>query len=295
MTFLFALLVWSVWKHLKAWRFGKMPVYGLRKIAGERGQFRYPPKPAWVKREVIRLKALMPDSGCRAIALAFNRLHRYRKVTIGKSNAYEVIKRHAYEIQVLRKKIKHRRPRPVPHNRVWAIDLTGKTDSEGTMHSILGIVEHRSRACLSLSALADKASITLLECLIATIKHYGKPQYVRTDNEAVFTSRMFRFGLWMLGIRHQRTEVACPWMNGRIERFFGTLKVKLNRWEVASHEELAHSLHLFRFYYNHVRPHDWLDGRTPSEMWSGRHGNPNRAKWFEAWDGLLTGYWLPPP
>ena len=40
---------------------------------------------------------------------------------------------------------------------------------------------------------------------------------------SIFTSRLFRFGMWCLKIRHQRTEIACPWQNGRIERFFGTL------------------------------------------------------------------------
>jgi len=51
---------------------------------------------------------------------------------------------------------------------------------------------------------------------------------------------------------------------------------------------------LLRFWYNHVRPHDYLDGATPAEVWNSRKGNPDRAKWFEAWDGLLGGYWLPP-
>ena len=32
-----------------------------------------PPKPTWVRDEVIRLKALMPEAGCRTIAHHFNR------------------------------------------------------------------------------------------------------------------------------------------------------------------------------------------------------------------------------
>jgi transposase InsO family protein len=35
-----------------------------------------------------------------------------------------------------------------------------------------------------------------------------------------------------LDIRHQRSDVACPWQNGRIKRFFGTLKQSLDMWEV---------------------------------------------------------------
>jgi len=255
---------------------------------------RRPPKPEWVRKKVIRLAALMHGVGCRSIAHAFNRLHEGRGMTVGKSYVNEVVRKHQYEIQVLRRKMKNKRPRPVPHNLIWGVDLTGKTDASGRLHNILGIVEHQSRGCLTLASLVDKASITLLECIIAAIRQYGKPKYIRTDNEVIFTSRLFRFGLWLLGIKHQRTEVACPWQNGKVERFFGTLKERLNQWKVASQEELAHSLHLFRFWYNHVRPHDYLDGATPAEMWQGRKGNPDRARWFEAWDGLLGGYWLPP-
>jgi len=294
--------LWFRFAAPKTWR-----NYGSRNLSPDVRFSHRPPKPEWVRKKIIRLKVLMPQAGCRTIAHAFNRLHERKGMTVGKSYVNEVVKKHRYEIQMLRRHIKHKRPRPVPHNLVWGVDLTGKTDAAGKLHCIFGIVEHRSRSCLMLEPLADKASVTLLECLIAAIKRYGKPQCIRTDNEAVFTSRLFRFGLWLLGIRHQRTEVACPhprgpslatpftlWQNGKVERFFGTLKEKLNQWEVASHEELAHSLHLFRFCYNHVRPHDYLDGATPAEVWRGRKSNLDRARWFEAWDGLLGGYWLPP-
>ncbi len=86
-------------------------------------------------------------------------------------------------------------------------------------------------------------------------------------------------------------------MNGRIERLFGTLKEKLNLWEIDSFESLNHSLYLFQFYYNHVRPHQHLEGLTPAEVWQGKtnfNRSNNRVYWFDEWDGLLTGYYLPP-
>jgi putative transposase len=98
-----------------------------------------------------------------------------------------------------------------------------------------------------------------------------------------------------IGIRHQRTDPGCPWQNGRVERFFGTLKEKLNRLAVDSFEALNGALGEFRFFYNHVRPHQHLGGRTPAEAWAGDdpYGRPaTREYWFEAWDGLLTGYYL---
>ena len=105
------------------------------------------------------------------------------------------------------------------------MDLTGKTDSQGQTHSLLGVVEHASRGCLLVQAVTDKSSITLLRHLLDVIERYGKPKIVRTDNEAVFTSRLFRMVLGLLRIKHQTTDLHCPWQNGRIERLFGTLNL----------------------------------------------------------------------
>lgn len=167
------------------------------------------------------------------------------------------------------------------------MDLTGKTDNQGKQHSILGIIEHQSRACLALQGVINKSSVTLLRCLLDTIEQYDTlPKYIRTDNEAVFTSLLFRFGFWLLRIKHQRTEICCPWQNGRVERFFGTLKEKLNQWEIHSLEPLNHSLHLFKFWHNHIRPHQNLNGLTPAEAWQGKtnfNRNNNRMYWFDEW------------
>lgn len=76
---------------------------------------------------------------------------------------------------------------------------------------------------------------------------------------------------------------------------FGTLKGEMNWLEVATFDALGAALGEFRFWYNHVRPHQHLGSATPAEAWAGV--NPFAAKiknesWFEAWDGLLQGYYL---
>jgi len=113
--------------------------------------------------------------------------------------------------------------------------------------------------------------------------------------EPVFTSRVFRVALLLLGIRHQRTDLHCPWQNGRVKRFFGTLKHSLDQLSVDSGSALACALAEFRFFYNHVRPHQNLLGLTPAEAWAGvdSFATPHENEyWFEAWDGLLQGYYL---
>ena len=242
----------------------------------------------------------MQNAGCRTIADTFNRRHARhkeirRRMTVGKSFVAETMRKYRYEIEVVRRRIKHRVPPALPRSLVWAMDLTGKRDTQGGTHTILGMIDHGSRGLLDLAALPDKCSWTLLGHLFLAIGKYGKPHAVRTDNEACFTSRVFRTVLALAGIRQQRSDPSCPWQNGRIERLFGTLKGKLDQWEVAGFQALNCSLGEFRFFYNHVRPHQHLGGATPTEVWArvDPYARPVRqAFWFEAWDGLLQGYYL---
>jgi transposase InsO family protein len=68
---------------------------------------------------------------------------------------------------------------------------------------------------------------TLLGHLCLAIAAHGKPRALRTDNAPVFHSEVFCRALRWMGIRQQFTKPGCPWMNGRIERLFGTLKKML--------------------------------------------------------------------
>jgi hypothetical protein len=253
-------------------------------------------KPEWLKQEIIRLKARMPSAGCRSIADICNRrFAASRKVTVGKTYVHQILQRHDYEIQILRRNLKHVQPKAMSRNHIWGIVLTGKTDTQKNLQALLGIIDHGSRALLHLQAMHEKTSRALISCISEVARAYGKPNIVRTDNEAIFTSKAFRIGLKKLGIRHQRTMPGCPWQNGRVERLFGTLKEKLDQWIVANIGQLNTDLATFAHWYNHVRPHQNLDGRTPAEIWGGINPYNNPAKqeqWFEEWGGLLVGYQL---
>jgi transposase InsO family protein len=302
---LFVILLFSLFIRVRLWihqKPSKQSLFKRKAITKNKGSSASPiryskPKPPWVKTEIIHLKALMPDDGCRKIADNFNRRNRCtRRMTVSKSYVAKVIREHRYDIRVLRNKIKHAPPKVVPRQLIWGVDLSFKTDSRRETHPILGIVEHHSRKNLALAALKDKTTLTLLRHLLNTIEIYGKPKIIRTDNEAVFTAGLFKLVLWLLNIRHQTIDPHCPWQNGRIERFFGTLKQKLNRWPVGSLEQLNQDLAIFRFWYNKVRTHNNLNGRTPDEVWR-EPDICNRISdevfYFNEWDGLLTGFYDP--
>ncbi len=191
--------------------------------------------------------------------------------------------------------IKQRVPDPQPCNAVWGVDLTFKQDEAGEMHSIRGSIDHGSRKALALLPLADKKDITLLRNLLDVIEVCGKPHRLFTDNESMFRSRLFRLCLAVLGIRQRFSNLHCPWQNGRVERLFGTLKKTLNRITVANFAALSHAMLEFKTFYNHVRPHQHLQGHTPQEAWDGvdpRRCAPKEARFVKAWGGLLTGYYV---
>ncbi|MEN9306474.1 MAG: hypothetical protein RL173_406 [Fibrobacterota bacterium] len=55
---------------------------------------------------------------------------------------------------------------------------------------------------------------------------------------------------------------------------------------------VAQAMESFRFWYNRVRPHQNLGGRTPVETWNKTDPYTlpiRRSRPFQAWDGVLTG------
>ena len=154
MLTLLLLLLFCLVRLLRFW--SRRRLHGYRRLSEpQRTAYHRRRKPEWVRREVIRLKALLRESGtCRAIADIFNRrFAQRRKMTVGRTWVSELIRDHRYEIEVVGRQIKNAKPRPGPKNLIWGIDLTGKTTLDGTTRLILGIIEHASRAALALEAL----------------------------------------------------------------------------------------------------------------------------------------------
>lgn len=249
-------------------------------------------KPAWVVKEV----AALSGEGCRSIEKLFNRIHTVRDgMTVGKSFVNYTLRKHRYEVEALRRDIKRRPPRPVPVNH--------STHSGAVALAARAACGCRDRRCRGWHELhlqdrlcqSCQCPWTLLGHLFIAIGRYGVPRLIRSDNASVFRSKMFRWGCRIAGVRQQFSLPGCPWMNGRIERVFGTLKQKLDLIEINTREALLHLLGDFTVWYNVVRPHQSLAGLTPDEAW---HGNnpyinaPRSVHWFEAWDGLLKGYYL---
>ena len=138
--------------------------------------------------------------------------------------------------------------------------------------------------------------MVLLRQLLDLFERFGTPKVLRTDNDGPCRSVLLRVVLHLLGVRHQRTEPFAPWQNGRIERLFLTVKEVVRERGARSGTSgvSTEDLGRIRSWYNHLRPHQHLDGQTPAEAWSGRVPDRRRKpRWVAGWDGLLAGYYWP--
>lgn len=253
------------------------------------------PKPDWVIQEVIRLKALLGNkAGCRTVAHTFNRLHQHSKnkpMTVGKTFVAETIKKHQYQIAIKRTDIRNKKPRWFAVNDTWAMDVSFAYTEENQTIPFLGIIDFGSRKLLNLKVLSNKSSWMLLGYLCIAIAKYGKPKKLRTDNEIIFNSFVFKTFLKLTSIHKQTIQTASPWQNGRIERAFGTLKPLLKQLIMKDKQVLQTVLTEFRYFYNHIRPHQNLDGKTPNEVFYHLDTSKpvKQAKLIKKLNGLLVG------
>jgi transposase InsO family protein len=217
-------------------------------------------------------------------------------MTVGKSFVSGVLRESGEEVRRTRRKLRRRQPRRLARNVLWGLDWTFVPGGDGQPRAVLGVIDCGSRACLELMPVDSRRTVTLLRQLFQLFERFGTPKVLRTDNDAAFRSRLFRLVLRLVGVGHVRTAPFAPWQNGRMERLFGTVKRVLRLRAAACGEKTVSTddLQLIRTWYNHLRPHQGLEGRTPAEAWSGENvDRRRRPTWFSEWEGVLSGYFWP--
>jgi len=165
------------------------------------------------------------------------------------------------------------KPRKI--NRAWHLDLAVVTRLGRRFH-VAALLDGYSRKLLALKSYArTPTSIMMLALVRRAIGKFGKPRFLVCDHGCQF-KKWFRKRLesrW--GVTPVSGKVRCPSFNGKVERFFRTSrgwsaklliaffadKVRTNRW-------LQRRLDVFRDWYNGVRLHQALGGRT-EEVWAG--------------------------
>jgi transposase InsO family protein len=162
-------------------------------------------------------------------------------------------------------------------NEMWQTDITHWHLAGGDHVEILNMIDDHSRLFLASQAFTRTKAQDVVDFFHKTAELHGLPACLLSDNGAVFTATprkgkvLLQTELERLGITNKNSRPYHPQTCGKIERLHQTLKRYLARQKPAGTlTELQAQLDTFVHYYNHIRPHRALNGRTPLQAYSNR-------------------------
>ncbi len=156
-------------------------------------------------------------------------------------------------------------------NTLWSLDLTTVRVFGIFKVYVLGIIDHYSRKVFCLSSTFHPTAEWIVCELKKVCEVFGMPKRIITDNGGQFISTAFQELMTTCGINHVRTSVGHPQTNGKIERFFQSLKYEfVSLFFLRSKGHLDGLLSEYLRYYNEFRLHEALDGQTPDAVYYNR-------------------------
>jgi hypothetical protein len=142
---------------------------------------------------------------------------------------------------------------------LWQLDAY--QDDDGNW--MLPVIDDCSRYCFGIRKMNGQTTAEVIEYLEQLFKIHGVPRELLSDNGVEYggTSKNSEFDNWckQKGIKHIRSRIHKPTTAGKIERHHQTTQKELSFCK--------NDLELFRYRYNHIRPHQSLNMKTPAEVY----------------------------
>ena len=178
---------------------------------------------------------------------------------------------------------------------MWSTDITYIRLSRGFVY-LAAILDWYSRKVLAWRLSNTLETRFCLDCLDEALRR-GQPLIFNSDQGAQFTSTVFTGRLVQAGIRISMDGRGRAHDNIFVERLWRSVKyeeVYPNGYDTL--DDAYHGLHRYFEFYNHQRPHQALDYRTPAEVYADRAIilSPRNAEVYLKFDQKLSGQWGPP-
>jgi putative transposase len=228
-----------------------------------------------IMRRIDELHLLYPFAGSRML----RDLLRQEGVQVGRLHVATLMKRMGLEAL-------YRRPntsKPAPGhkvypyllrklaitrpNRVWATDITYIPMARGFVY-LVAIVDWFSRRVLAWRVSISLDAAFCIETLEEALARHGKPTIFNSDQGSQFTSTAFTAVLHREKIAISMDGKGCWRDNVFVERLWRSVKyeeVYLHAY--ASVPEARAGIGRYICFYNAVRPHSALGGRTPDQIY----------------------------
>jgi transposase InsO family protein len=159
-------------------------------------------------------------------------------------------------------------------NDVWTMDFKGWWRThDGSRCEPFTVRDAFSRYVLAVTLLQATTGQQVHAEFERLFKKHGLPKALQCDNGSPFISTRARGGftalsVWLtsLGIRILRSRPGHPQDNGGHERMHRDLALEVQRWPCEDLRGQQRGLDRWRQEFNHVRPHEALGGKTPSDL-----------------------------
>ena len=158
------------------------------------------------------------------------------------------------------------RPDVSAPNETWSIDFVSDVLAQGRRFRCFTAIDACTRECLTLTVAHSLPSEAVIRALDPVIARRGKPVRLSLDNGSEFRSRAFDAWAMDRGIELAFIQPGKPIQNSHIESFNGRLRDEcLNQHWFLSLLDAQRHIEEWRHTYNADRPHQGLQGLTPTE------------------------------
>jgi putative transposase len=230
--------------------------------------------PEHVVEAILEVRRTHDDYGAKKIIWYLER-HRPELPLPSRTTVHNILLRHNL-VPKRRKRLRRWHPgRPdtfaAQPNDTWSADFKGEFPTrDGELCYPLTVQDMHSRFVLDCRGRPNVKTVGVFPVFTRLFKEFGLPRRIRTDNGTPFATntlgRLSRLSVWFiqLGIQPQLIEPGCPQQNGKHENMHLVLKRKATRPPRANLRCQQRAFNDFCADYNHIRPHEALDGAVPA-------------------------------
>ena len=257
--------------------------------------------PDHVVAAILEARRRHPSWGAKTLLSILSKRHP-RWPWPARSTVCDILSRHGLVPKKRKRRVSGHSGKPTSSidapNDVWSADFKGHFKTgDGYYCYPLTITDGYSRFLLSCQALSSTSVAEAKPVFMRVFKEFGLPRRIRTDNGVPFATntlaRLSQLSAWWvrLGILPEFIEPGKPQQNGRHERMHRTLKAETTRPPGANLRAQQQKFNHFRDEFNHERPHEALDMRTPAACYEpSPRAMPHKPPPFEYPDRFEVRY-----
>ena len=225
---------------------------------------------AEIAQRVVELRQQRPDWGARKLQVLLQR----EKIQLPVITVHRILLRRG----LVRPQDRHRKAvqrfQRGAANQLWQMDFKGPVGWNAPVGP-LSVLDDHSRYALALHGTWSTQAEPVRERLEEVFQQSGVPEEMLMDHGTPWWNMKAVAGwtwltVWLMkqGIQLHFSGYRHPQTQGKVERFHGALDAAMKRRGYPAGEQRQPWLDEFRYEYNHVRPHEALEMKTPAAVWS---------------------------